>query len=95
MFKKDFIIPALLGLGLYAENCDMKLGNNTTMLLLLLVVLEDHAAVEELRHRIYCLERHNDRNHHQICECFFCNERDGNRRFDRDHCCIDRNRRFH
>ena len=80
MFKKELIIPALLGLGLYAQTNEINLANNTTILLLLFVVLEDHAEVEKLKYRIahiereictdYCHDekrRFNSRNGHDCC----------------------------
>ena len=57
MFKKELIIPALLGLGLYAQSTDLNLANNTTMLLLLYLLLEDHQHIEGLERRVDRIER--------------------------------------
>ena len=40
MFKKELLIPALLGLVVYAQSSDISLCNNTTILLLLYMLLE-------------------------------------------------------
>lgn len=57
MFKKELLIPALLGLGVFAQHSELNLANNTTMLLLLFVLLEDHQEIEHLRHQVERIER--------------------------------------
>jgi hypothetical protein len=49
--KKDLIIPALLGLGVYSQANDVSICNNVTMLLTLFVLLEDHQQIEEIKCR--------------------------------------------
>jgi hypothetical protein len=41
MLRRDFIIPALIGLGIYAQSNEVNLANNTTILILLYVILEE------------------------------------------------------
>ena len=58
MIKKDLLLPALIGLGMFAQSNELSLCNNTTILLLLFLVIEDHAEIRELE----CdLEKHQDR----------------------------------
>ena len=78
MIKNDFIIPALIGFGLYAKNNEMCLANDTTILLLAVLILQDHAKIQHLqrevkhiRHRFDCIhgvecccECDRDRDHH-------------------------------
>ena len=59
--KKDLYIPALIGLGIYAQNCEMSLANNTTMLLTLYLLLQDHQEIEELECKVQKLEHRNCR----------------------------------
>ena len=66
MFKKDLLIPALIGLGLYTQNGDVSLCSNTTMILLLYILLQDHEEIEILKHRI-----NHDRHHHHF-ETYQC-----------------------
>ena len=54
MFKKDLLIPALLGLGVYTQSCDVSLCNNTTMMLALAVLLSDHEEIAELKKHDQC-----------------------------------------
>jgi hypothetical protein len=56
MFKKEIIIPAILGLGIYAENAHLNLCNNTTLLILAYTLLQDHFEIEHLHHEIECGE---------------------------------------
>ena len=79
MIKKNLLIPALLGLGLYSQHGEVNLCNNTTMLLLIFVLLEDHAKIEELECCCKCSEcgghEHFDRRSrkndcHCGCNCF-------------------------
>ena len=77
MFKKELIIPALLGLGLYSQCNELNLANNTTMLLALFLILEEQERLEDQECRIKRLERHVDR-----IECEECHEHDC--------CCQDR-----
>ena len=41
MFNKELIVPALIGLGLYAQNSEINLANNTSILLILFLLLRD------------------------------------------------------
>lgn len=82
MFRKDLMIPALLGLGLYAQNSDVNLSNNTTMLISLFVLLEDHSRINELEARVHRLEK-----------IEYC-ERD-NRSAYQDEYCYPRSRRYY
>ena len=84
MFKKELLIPALLGLGLFAQNGELNLCSNTTILLILFVLLEDHQEVEELECRLNRLERR------EICE--ECSHRGRNNCFDfADNCRYEKN----
>jgi len=51
--RRDLLIPALVGLGLFAQNGENgachALCNNTTMILLLFVVLQDREEIAELK----------------------------------------------
>ena len=40
LFGHDLLVPALIGLGLFAQNGEINLANNTTMLLLLFLLLK-------------------------------------------------------
>ena len=70
MFKKDLLLPALLGLGIFAGNNEISLTNNTTMLLLLYVILQDHQEINELQYKTNRLARYESRNNYN-CGC--CN----------------------
>jgi len=72
-FGKDTLIPVLIGLGLYSQNCELNLANNTTMLLALFVLLEDHQRIERLERHLDYLER-----------IEFCEHRE-----EHDDCCHD------
>ena len=41
MLSNDIMVPALIGLGLYANNTEMNLANNTSILLILFLLLKD------------------------------------------------------
>jgi len=41
MLGKELLVPALLGLGMFAKNTEMDLANNTSMLLILFLLLKD------------------------------------------------------
>ena len=66
--KKDLIIPAILGLGLYSQSNGATLCNNNIMLLALYVLLEDHQEIERLK-RCECMEDrcHSNCNCHNKC----------------------------
>ena len=67
--KKDIILPAMVGLGLFAESSELKLCNNTTILLMLFAIIEEYGAIAELKHRVNRLERH------ELCEhCSRCGD---------------------
>jgi len=40
MFNRDLVVPALIGLGLYAQNSEVNLANNTSILLILFLLLQ-------------------------------------------------------
>lgn len=53
--NRDFVLPAMLGLGLYSQNCNGgQFMNGTTGLLLSYVLLEDHAKIKELEEEVRC-----------------------------------------
>jgi len=80
MFKGDLLLPALLGLGLFAQNGEINLSNNTTMLLTLFLLLQDHQELEQLEHRVDRIEdnarrfgthfRNEDFFPRDCCDCF-------------------------
>lgn len=39
--RNDLLVPALIGLGLFAQNCEMNLANNTSILLILFLLLNE------------------------------------------------------
>lgn len=41
MLNKSLVVPALIGLGLYAQNSEVNLANNTSILLILFLLLRD------------------------------------------------------
>lgn len=53
MIKKDLLLPALLGLGLYSHDKNLCLNSNTTMLLLLYILFEDHKHIEDIERILY------------------------------------------
>jgi hypothetical protein len=57
MFRKDFLLPALIGLGLYSQGAEVALCNNTTILLALFVLLQNHSEIEDFRARMDYIER--------------------------------------
>ena len=80
MLRRDFLLPALLGLGLYAQNCEINLANNTTILLLAFFVLTEE---EEHHHH------HRDRDR----EFEYCVYRDGRLVCGRDRYELEREER--
>lgn len=38
-FNNDLLVPALIGLGIYAQNSEMNLANNTSILFILFLLL--------------------------------------------------------
>jgi len=75
----ELVILGLFGLGLFAQNNELNLANNTTVLLLLLFILQGQAEIEELRQEICCIER--ERDDHRGCRNGDCIEiqRNGSR----------------
>ncbi|MCL2228506.1 MAG: hypothetical protein FWC00_01610 [Firmicutes bacterium] len=66
--RKDIILPALIGLGLYTQVNNVSIcGNNGIMLLLLYVLLEDHAQIEKLCPRECSCQPHHHHNHRNNC----------------------------
>ena len=61
-FKSELAILALLGFGIYAQNHEVNLANNTTVLLLLFAMFLGQEQIEDLRHDMYRYDIH--RNHH-------------------------------
>ena len=53
MFKKDLIIPALVGLGIYSQDKDLALNNNTIMLLLMYILFEDHQSIQHIERELH------------------------------------------
>lgn len=53
--KNDLLVPALLGLGVFAQNSEVNLANNTTMLLLLFALLtkDNHCKDHDGHHNGY------------------------------------------
>ena len=95
MFKGDLLLPVLLGLGLFAQNGDINLSNNTTILLILFVLLQDHKELEQLDCRIDRIEdnvRHFRANYrHEDCfphNGFDCCRVDNCRRNFHGRCCF-------
>ena len=39
--KNDLLVPALIGLGIFAQNSEMNLANNTSILLILFLLLKE------------------------------------------------------
>jgi len=76
MFKKELLIPALIGLGVYTQNSEINLCNNTTMLLLLFALLEgDFCHKEEHEHCDECnfVPYRRARTFDECdCECDYC-----------------------
>lgn len=50
---KGFLLPALLGLGIYAQNSELNLANNTTILLILFLLLKEERCEHEHHHPSY------------------------------------------
>ena len=76
MFRKDLLIPALIGLGVFSRNSEVSLCNDTTMLLLLYAVLsereEDHHREDFYRFRGRPFRAFDDRPICPNCKnCFF------------------------
>ena len=68
MFKEGLIIPALIGLGLFAQSNELSLCNNTTILLMLVMLIQDHVELEEVKCRQERLEKHCCNHHEGIAE---------------------------
>ena len=95
MFKGDLLLPALLGLGLFAQNGDINLSNNTTILLLLFLVLQDHQEIERLECRVDRIENNVRRfnPYYRYEDCFprdgcDCGRIDNCRRNFHSRCCF-------
>ena len=65
MIKKDLLLPAMLGLGIFSQNNEINLCNNTTMLLALYVLLDDHQNILEFK-------AHNNRHEENFCNHCRC-----------------------
>jgi len=52
----ELVVLGLLGLGLFAQNNELNLANNTTILLLLFLLFQEHEAIAELRREEECRE---------------------------------------
>jgi len=66
----ELIILGLFGFGLYAQNNDLNLANNTTILLLLLFLLLGHSEIKALRQEFCCAQLHHDDDHdHEHGHC--------------------------
>ncbi|MDR0462453.1 MAG: hypothetical protein LBG88_03960 [Christensenellaceae bacterium] len=50
--RRDLILPALLGLGIFAQSNEVSLNNNTTTLLMLFLLLEEQNEIERLERRV-------------------------------------------
>lgn len=64
LLGKDILLPAIIGLGFYAQTCEINLANNTTMLLLFYILFQDHEEIGALSARVEELEREEYCEHH-------------------------------
>jgi len=91
--RRDLLVPALIGLGLYTQSNEVCLCNNTTILLILFLVLQDHQEIEELRHELDEerdeIQIRNNRFDFDCCDCGCGCGCDGRRRIRRrdNFCC--------
>jgi len=46
----DLLVPAIIGLGLFAQNSEMNLANNTSMLIILFLLLRDNKCCHKEEH---------------------------------------------
>ena len=79
--SNELVVLGLLGLGIFAQNNELNLANNTTTLLTLLVVFSQREEIEDIRRELHCVEQ----------EC--CDRCRHDRDCDRDReieCCFDR-----
>ena len=76
--KKELVILALIGFGLYCKKNEIDIANNTSILLILLMLFIEHEQIEDLRQHMCCNEKRSRKKHGKRhgrhegeCECGF------------------------
>ena len=65
----EALLLGLIGVGLYAQNNEINLANNTTILLLLFMLFLEDQKVEELSNDFHCHYAHHHRPFVNNCSC--------------------------